>query len=77
MTNEHPEIAEVDWIDDTFRVYEKYGMYHSVTKEDRRVITGLHHDAVIQTTRWYLKQEQEGWDDDTTTQYDGEVGGKL
>ena len=33
MTNEHPEIAEVDWIDDAFYVEETRFMWKSVRKD--------------------------------------------
>ena len=60
--NEHPEIAEYEWIDDAFRVWEtRYGLWSSETKEGRRMLTGLHKDNVIVMTRWHLKCEQEGW----------------
>ena len=59
---EHPEIAEYEWIDDCFRVWEtRYGCWQSETKEGRRMLTGLHKENVILMTRWHLKCEQEGW----------------
>lgn len=59
---EHPEIAEYDWIDDCFRIWEtRFGLWQSETKEGRRMLTGLHKDNVILMTRWHLKCEQEGW----------------
>ena len=59
---EHPEIAEYDWIDDCFRVWEtRFGLWQSETKEGRRMLTGAFKDNVILMTRWHLKCEQEGW----------------
>lgn len=76
LPNEHPEIAEVDWIDDTFRIEEtKWKTYRSFSKEGKELITALHRDACITATRFYLKGCQEGWD--ATKTYEGTVGGKL
>lgn len=59
---EHPEIAEYDWIDDCFRVWEtRFGLWQSETKDGRRMLTGAFKDNVILMTRWHLKCEQEGW----------------
>lgn len=76
---EHPEISEYEWIDDCFRVYEtRFGLWSSVTKEGREMLTGLEKDAVITMTRWHLKCEQEGWPEDSVRVInDGVVGGKL
>jgi len=58
---EHPEISEVEWIDDCFRVWEtRFGLWSSETKQGRRMLTGLTRDAVVDMTRWHLKCEQEG-----------------
>lgn len=76
---EHPEIAEVDWIDDTFRVYEtRFGLWHSAMKNGREVITALTKEACIVMTRFHLKGEQEGWSQENSRVVnDGVVGGKL
>jgi hypothetical protein len=76
---EHPEIAEHEWIDNCFRVYEtQYGLWHSAMKDGRELITALTKDVCIQMTRFYLKGEQEGWSSDTSRVVnDGVVGGKL
>jgi len=76
---EHPEIAEHEWIDDCFRVYEtQYGLWHSAMKNGRELITALTKDVCIQMTRFHLKGEQEGWSSDTSRVVnDGVVGGKL
>ena len=76
---EHPEIAEVEWIDDCFRVWEtRFGLWSTETKQGRKMLTGLTREAVIDMTRWHLKCEQEG----TLHLYtrvvnNGVVGGKL
>ena len=68
---EHPEIAEIDWIDDCFRVWEtRYGLWSTETKEGRKMLTGPTKDAVITMTRWHLKCEQDG----TLDQYTRVVG---
>tara|TARA_R110001606_G_C15128812_1_gene623084 strand:+ start:341 stop:595 length:255 start_codon:yes stop_codon:yes gene_type:complete len=72
-----PENAEL--IDDVFYVWKsRYGLYSTMTKEGRKMLTGLHKDNVILMTRWHLKCEQEG----TLHLYtrvvnSGVVGGKL
>ena len=58
---EHPEIAEVDWIDDCFRVWQtRFGLWSTETKQGRKMLTGLTREAVVDMTRWHLKCEQEG-----------------
>ena len=76
---EHPEIAEYEWIDDCFRVWEtRYGLWQSETKQGRKMLTGLHKDNVIMMTRWHLKCEQEGWPEGSVRVVNsGVVGGKL
>jgi hypothetical protein len=70
-TNVHPEIAEHEWIDDCFRVWEtRYGLWSTETKEGRKMLTGLTKDAVVSMTRWHLKCEQDG----TLDQYTRVVG---
>lgn len=76
LPNEHPEIAEVDWIDDTFRIEEtRWKTFRSFSKEGKELVTSLHRDTCIDATRFYLKGRQEGWV--ATTTYEGVVGGKL
>lgn len=75
--SEHPEIEEVDWVDDTFRVYKTcYGLWHSAKKDGTELVTALTEDQCISGTRFYLKGLQDGWGDEGT-KYEGEVGGKL
>ena len=62
--NEHPEIAEVDWIDDTFRFEEtRWKTRRSCSKEGKELITSLHRDTCVNANRFYLKGCQEGWAD--------------
>jgi hypothetical protein len=72
-------MSDYEWYDDCFRVYKtEYGLWHSVTKEDRELVTGLTKDVCVQMTRFYLKGEQEGWgEENSRVVNDGVVGGKL
>ena len=64
-----PEGAEL--IDEVFYVWEtRYGLFTSMTKEGREMITGGTKDGVIVMTRWHLKCEQDG----TLEQYSTVVG---
>jgi hypothetical protein len=76
---EHPEIAEYEWIDDCFRVWEtRFGLWSSETKQGRKMLTGLDRENVIMMTRWHLKCEQEGWPEGSVRVVNnGIVGGKL
>ena len=78
-TNVHPEIAEHEWIDDCFRVFEtRMGLWSTETKEGRKMLTGLHKEDVVSMTRWHLKCEQEGTLDQYTRVIgDAYVVGKL
>jgi hypothetical protein len=74
--NEHPEIAEYEWIDGAFRIEEsRFKTFKSYSKEGKELITSLRRDLCIDATRFYLKGCQEGWA--ATTTYEGTVGGKL
>ncbi len=81
MTSEniHPEIAEVNWIDDSFYVEKTRFLWKSVRKDTGKdFLFGLTEEIVTNMTRWHLKCEQEG----TLEQYtrvvnSGVVGGKL
>ena len=74
---EVPEGAEL--IDDVFYVWTtRFGLYTTMTKHGRKMLTGATRDGVITMTRWHLKCEQDG----TLEQYtrvvnSGVVGGKL
>ena len=77
-TKEHPEIAEVDWIDDAFYVTETRFMWKSVLKNGKDFLFGLEKQTVIDMSRWHLKCLQDGTlDDYTRVVNDGNVGGKL
>ena len=78
-TNVHPEIAEIDWIDDAFYVEETRFMWKSVRKDTGNdFLFGLTKETVITMTRWHLKCEQEGTLDQYTRVIgDAFVGGKL
>ena len=54
-----PEGAEL--IDECFYVWEtRYGLYSTMTKEGRGMLTGATKDGVTKMTRWHLKCEQDG-----------------
>jgi hypothetical protein len=54
-----PDNAEL--IDDTFYVWKtRYGLYTTMTKEGREMITGGTKDGVTIMTRWHLQCEKEG-----------------
>ena len=54
-----PEGAEL--IDEVFYVWKtRYGLYSSMTKQGRQMMTGGTKDGVVLMTRWHLKCEQEG-----------------
>jgi hypothetical protein len=78
-TNVHPEIAEVDWIDDAFYIKEtRYGLFISIKKNGDSFLTGATYDGVLEVSRWHLKCEQDG----TLEKYtrvvgDAFVSGKL
>jgi hypothetical protein len=76
---EHPEIAEIEWIDDAFRVYKtKYSLWHSAAKDGEELVTAMTEQQCIEGTRFYLKGRQEGWNAETSrVMNDGKVGGKL
>ena len=64
-----PKGAEL--IDDVFYVWEtRYGLFSSMTKEGRGMLTGAFKDNVIIMTRWHLQCEQDG----TLDQYTRVVG---
>lgn len=74
--NVHPEIAEVDWIDDSFRVVEsRFKTWKSYHKDGRPLVTSLSKELCVSATRFYLKGLQEGFPESKT--HEGVVGGKL
>ena len=76
---ERPEVSEITWIDDAFRVEQTRLMWKSVRKDaGKDFLFGMTKEIVIDMSRWHLKCEQEG----TLEQYtrvvgDAFVGGKL
>jgi hypothetical protein len=73
---EHPEIAEHEWIDNTFRVEEsRWKTWKSFSKDNTAMITSISKEICIHATRCYLKWLQEGFPE--TKQHEGTVGGKL
>ena len=76
---EHPEIAEVNWIDDAFYVEKTRFMWKSVRKDTGRdFLFGIDEKSVTDMTRWHLKCIQDGsLDYNTRVVNDGVVGGKL
>ena len=78
QSKEHPEIAEVDWIDDAFYVEQTRFMWKSVLKNGKDFLFGLEKQTVIDMSRWHLKCLQDGTlDDYTRVVNNGVVGGKL
>jgi len=64
--------------DDAFYVYKKeYGLWDSVDRDGKGLVTALTEEACVRATRFYLKGLQEGWDDANITKHEGTVGGKL
>ena len=54
-----PEGTEL--IDDVFYVWEtRFGLFTTMTKEGRKMLTGGTKDGVVVMTRWHLKCEQDG-----------------
>lgn len=66
-------------IDGCFYVEEKtFGTWQSYDKDGNGIITSLTEEEVIRSTRWYLKQKQEGaFDKVETKTYTSTVDGKL
>lgn len=77
--NEHPEIAEIDWIDDAFYVTQTRFMWKSVRKDTGKdFLFGMTKEAVTDMSRWHLKCEQDGWPEGSVRVVNnGVVGGKL
>jgi hypothetical protein len=66
-------------IDDVFYVWKtRFGLFSTMTKQGRKMLTGHTMEGVVNMTRWHLQCEQEG----TLHLYtrvvnSGVVGGKL
>lgn len=66
--------------DDAFYVEQKkWGTWDSYDKDGKCIITSLTEEECIRSTRWYLKQKQEGWNEEQTMvkSENSTVGGKL
>ena len=72
-----PEGSEL--IDEVFYVWKtRYGLHSTMTKEGRKMLTGLQKKDVVDMTRWHLKCEQDGTlDDYSYVVGDAFVSGKL
>ena len=67
-----PEHAEL--IDDVFYVWEtRFGLHTTMTKQGRKMLTGLKKEDVVSMTRWHLKCEQDG----TLEKYSRVVGSAI
>ncbi len=54
-----PDHAEL--IDDVFYVWKtRFGLHSTMTKQGRKMLTGLKREDVISMTHWHLKCEQDG-----------------
>ena len=75
--SELPDDAEL--IDDVFYVWKtRFGLFSTMTKEGRKMLTGATFDGVVQMTHWHLKCEQDGTlEDYTRVVGSAVVGGKL
>ena len=75
--SELPDNAEL--IDDVFYVWKtRFGLFSTMTKEGRKMLTGATFDGVVQMTHWHLKCEQDGTlEDYTRVVGSAVVGGKL
>lgn len=72
-----PDDAEL--INDIFYVWKtRYGLHSTMTKQGRKMLTGLKKEDVISMTHWHLKCEREGTLDQFTVVVGSAiVGGKL
>jgi hypothetical protein len=80
--NKLTEVQKLD-VDDTILIdgcftvdKARWGTWRSYDSEGNGILTSLTEQECIRATRWYLKQKQEGFTEQTAT-YDGVVGGKL
>ena len=59
---------ETTWHDDAFKVIKtRFGLYRSMTKDGREVITAPCEESCIMATRFHLKGEQEGFPEPQST----------
>ena len=67
-----PDDAEL--IDDVFYVWKtRFGLHSTMTKQGRKMLTGLKKEDVISMTHWHLKCEQDG----TLEKYSRVVGSAI
>lgn len=65
-------------IDDAFYLERsQWGTWRSFDVNGKELITSLTEENCINATRFYLKGLQENWNNDTSSKYEGVVGGKL
>jgi hypothetical protein len=66
-------------IDDAFYIEPKsWGTYQSHYPDGKGIVTSLTEEECIRSTRWYLKQKQEGaFDNLEEKTYTSEIPGKL
>ena len=70
-------MEEKNLYDDAFYVEKKkWGTYQSFDKDGTPLITSLGEEECVRSTRWYLKQKQEGFVE-TTSIHSGSVDYKL
>lgn len=68
----------MELIDECFTVEEtKWKTWNSYDKNQKKLITSLDRESCINATRFYLKGIQDGWDNDSSTKYQGVVESKL
>ena len=74
---EVPDGAEL--IDDVFYVWKtRFGLFSTMTKDGRKMLTGGTKDAAVTMTQWHLKCEQDGTlEQHTRVIGSAIVGGKL
>ena len=67
-----PDDAEL--IDDVFYVWKtRFGLFSTMTKQGRKMLTGATRQGVIDMTHWHLKCEQDG----TLEKYSRVVGSAI
>lgn len=69
---------EKQLIDDFFYVEEKkYGLWSSIDKEGKGIVTSLTEEECVRATRFMLKLKQENKLNEIGNTYSGTVDGKL
>jgi hypothetical protein len=71
------DIEHTTLIDGAFTVDKaRWNTWRSYDAEGKALVTALTEESCINATRFYLKAQQEGFTD-VSSSYDGTVGGKL